>query len=196
MANTIITASATTSAMEIAAYLRKSSSEGEIIIDKETGYFLRDFPLSLAALSMQQSEREFSPVDEAYGILSRGTSPERSADVTSEIETSLSKLRSKVVELPNSEEVRDYLLKYSDMTHLLSYVTELLREKIGWDPQLSLEVYHDPEIQDEYLTIYVRKDNYDEKFLDMIDDIGAEFEEYLIEKSGWLIVTTDFRVPR
>ena len=59
--------------------------------------------------------------------------------------------------------------------------------------QLSLEVYHDPEIEDEYLTLYVRQADYDEHVLSTIEDIRAGYEGELAGRSGWLLVTTDFR---
>lgn len=118
-----------------------------------------------------------------------------SAGVTAQIETALRWLESSQVVVPSPAEVRDYLLRYPDMTALLVSVSELARETFGTDAQLSAEVYHDPEVEDEYLTLYVRQDTYDDHVLDMIDEIRVQYESALIGKSGWLLVTTDFQPP-
>jgi hypothetical protein len=60
-----------------------------------------------------------------------------------------------------------------------------------------LELYRDPEIDDEYLTLYVRQRRYDaDKLLEEIEDLRAGSQAALRETSGWLLVTTDFRPPR
>jgi hypothetical protein len=91
--------------------------------------------------------------------------------------------------------VRDYLDRYPDITHLLPSVCSVTRERFGIGTRLSLEVYHDPEIDDEYLTLYVRQKHYDKQIMKTIEDIWATYDEELAERSGWLHVTTDFRPP-
>ncbi len=121
--------------------------------------------------------------------------PGTTSDVTTQIETVLRCLDSGQILIPQPTEVRDYLLRYPDMTELLLSVSELAWARFGTDAQLSAEVYHDPEIEDEYLTLYVRQDTYDDHVLDMIDEIRVRYESALIGKSGWLLVTTDFQPP-
>ncbi|MBI1927294.1 hypothetical protein HYR99_24015 [Candidatus Poribacteria bacterium] len=117
--------------------------------------------------------------------------------VTSQIEAVLSWLRSiESIVIPEPAAIRSYLLRYPDMTELLPPVCKLARERFGVHTQLSLEVYRDSEIEDEYLTLYVRQENYDEHILDMIESISAAYEDEVAGKSGWLLVTTDFRSPR
>lgn len=121
---------------------------------------------------------------------------QNSTDVTSEIEAALSRLGSEGIVIPQPATVRDYLLRYPDIADLLPSVSKVARDRLGMRTQLSLEVYRDPEIDDEYLTLYVRQDNYDEHILDLIESISAEYEDKLAGRSGWLLVTTDFRPPR
>jgi len=64
------------------------------------------------------------------------------------------------------------------------------------DAKLFLEIYRDPEIHDEYLTLYIRKNEYEEMILDRIDETMSEFEPALGSASGWLLVTTDFLLPK
>jgi hypothetical protein len=92
--------------------------------------------------------------------------------------------------------VRDYLLRYADMIDLVLSVCTSAREKFSAPTQLSLELYRDPEIEDEYLTLYVRQKNYEANILDTIENISAPFDAELSTKSGWLLATTDFSPPR
>lgn len=100
------------------------------------------------------------------------------------------------VKITQVSEVNDYLLAHRDMSCLLPPVCNKLTKLFGKDTLLSLEVYRDPEINDEYLTLYVRQSEYEEKFLDRIDEAMAEFELMLASVPGWLLVTTDFHPPK
>ena len=97
--------------------------------------------------------------------------------------------------VPHPDEVRDYLSRYQDMFDLLLSVCKKTLERFRTNTELSLEVYHDPEIEDEYLTLYVRQEDYDEHILDVIEDICAQYETERANSSGWLLVTTDFSPP-
>jgi len=81
------------------------------------------------------------------------------------------------------------------MTDLALSVCATVSARFGAHAQLSLEVYRDPEIEDEYLTLYLRQQDYDRNLLEAIEDICEEYEEELAERSGSLLVTTDFRPP-
>jgi len=126
-----------------------------------------------------------------YRFTSRG-----SANVTFLIEDVLNHLHQDWIRIPNPPEVREYLLLYPDLVTILPFVCKIARERVGMDPELSLEVYCDPEIEDEYLTIYVRQQHYTGNILDKIEDVRKQYEEMLIRRSGWLLVTTDFHPPR
>lgn len=116
-----------------------------------------------------------------------------SVGVTSQIEEVLRQLRQDWIRIPKPAGVRDYLIRYPDLTSILPFVCKIAREQVGIYSELSLELYRDPEIEDEYLTLYVRERQYDEDILDKIEDVRKRYEEMLMGRSGWLIVTTDFR---
>ncbi|MFQ6609153.1 MAG: hypothetical protein ACE5EE_11600 [Fidelibacterota bacterium] len=122
--------------------------------------------------------------------------PQSNTDITFHIEDALKQIKKIEVNIPQPGAVRDYLVRYSDITSLITLVCSMAREELGVDTQLSLEVYRDPEIEDEYLALYVRQESYDELIMDKIEELCAEYEEELTGKSGWFIVTTDFRPPR
>ena len=118
------------------------------------------------------------------------------ANIASQIQEVLERLQQNQILMPQPGEVRDYLLRFFDIVDLLQPVCESAREKFGAGTQLSLEVYRDPEINDEYVTLYARQKNYDAKIMDTIEKISSEFDEKLTKSSGWLLLTTDFNPPR
>ena len=115
--------------------------------------------------------------------------------ITSQIETLLNWLIDQRVLIPQPAEVRNYLLRYFDLTRVLRLTCKLAVDWFGRQSQLSLEVYHDPEIEDHYLTLYIRQLQYNEDILKRIEELRAEYEIDLTDSSGWLLVTTDFRPP-
>lgn len=120
----------------------------------------------------------------------------RSAGLTPIIENTLSRLSSLEVRIPHPGEIRNYLFRYYDLTDLLLPVSEDARQHFGPQVQLSLEIYRDPEIEDEYMALYVRQHEYDEFVMKKIKEIRAEYEEGLMGKTGWFLLTTDFHPPR
>ncbi|HKV40380.1 MAG TPA: hypothetical protein VJX67_14300 [Blastocatellia bacterium] len=81
------------------------------------------------------------------------------------------------------------------MLEVLRHTCEVCAEKFKSGTLLSLDLYHDPEIDDQYLVIYVRQPHYEPDILDQIDLVSEVFSEDLAALSGWLLVTTDFRPP-
>lgn len=120
---------------------------------------------------------------------------EGSVEITSQIEKALKWLLQKRIVVPQAGAVRDYLLRHFDMTDLLPSVCRIALRRFGIGARLSLELYRDPEIRDEYLTLYVRQERYDEHIMDIIEDVCAEYRDELTRRSSWLLVTTDFRPP-
>ncbi|HUW57877.1 MAG TPA: hypothetical protein VMZ92_14650 [Planctomycetota bacterium] len=115
--------------------------------------------------------------------------------LASEIEAILWLIRP-IVRIPRPADVRQYLLRYPDLTSLLPRMSNRTWQVFRERAQLSLEVYRDPEIEDEYLALYVRQESYGPDIMDMIRAVLGAFHKDLAEKSGWILVTTDFAPPR
>ena len=99
------------------------------------------------------------------------------------------------VEIPKPLEVQEYLKDNADLADLLPAIYQRVREEVGEQAELSVEVYGDPETDDPYLTLYVRQAVYEPDLLTRLDRARAPFGELLSDRSGWLLVTTDFRPP-
>ncbi len=113
-----------------------------------------------------------------------------------EIEDTFSELKRLGVKIPSLTRVRNYLLNYSDMTDILHPVCQSIREYFGCKAEISLEVYEDPEIDDEYLTLYIRAQEYSDSIMNKIRDLRKEFEEQLSYRDGWVLITADFKKPQ
>lgn len=116
--------------------------------------------------------------------------------ITAKIEKVLNLILHHNILIPRPDSLRNYLLQHLDMLNVLPLICKIAFDRGGSSSQLSLEVYRDPEIQDEYLTLYVRRSQYDESIIKLIDEITIECQEYFKDSEGWLIVTTDFRPPQ
>jgi len=90
-----------------------------------------------------------------------------------------------------SKDVFKYLSKYPDMIEIMPNILQIAFEELK-GAKFKLEVYHDPEIDDEYLILYARFSNYNKDIIEKIDAVGKKCIDFLIDKSGWLIVNTDF----
>jgi hypothetical protein len=112
------------------------------------------------------------------------------------IETMLEYLASIQVIVPNPEEVCDYLSRYPDIIELVMLACEETRNRFLLSTQLSLELYRDPEIDDEYLTLYVRQKEYEKDIMDKIEEIRLSYSDDLADKTSYLLLTTDFQFPK
>lgn len=105
-------------------------------------------------------------------------------------------LKSNQILIPQPIGIEDYLLRHSDMIEVVQLATLLTLDSFKSNSQISLEVYQDPEVDDEHLTVCIRQIAYDENISDTIDEIFKKYEKELTGKSGWLVVMTDFQPPK
>ena len=143
-----------------------------------------DLPINMGRKARRNTSRACFPL----GNAAHGTTPE--------VKDVLEVLEAMHVVIPETSEVSEYLLAHPDLSCLIPPICCKLIKTFPEDAKLFLEIYRDPEIHDEYLTIYIRKNVYEEQILDCIDEAMAEFEPTLGSASGWLLVTTDFLLPK
>jgi len=119
-----------------------------------------------------------------------------SVGVTSNPKDVLQALLQQGVVIPRPLEVQGYLDRYSELCDILPAASKNIRDRFDESAQLSLELYRDSEIEDEYLTLYVRQEHYDSDILDKLNDISASFDSQLRLTPGWFLITTDFQPSR
>jgi hypothetical protein len=116
-------------------------------------------------------------------------------DITSQIEMLLNWVLKQKILISEPSQVREYLTRHFDLTRILRSTCKLAIDRMGMTSQLALEVYHDPEIDDSYLTLNIRQHHYTEDILKHIENLRDEYEVNLADSSGWFLVTTDFQPP-
>jgi hypothetical protein len=95
------------------------------------------------------------------------------------------------VEINNPKNIRRYLLSSADLIDLLPIAVGIAKKHF---PQSSivLDVYVDPEIDDSYIVLYIRLSHYDDKFIERLAAAESEMLPLLVNKKGWIQLTTDF----
>lgn len=121
---------------------------------------------------------------------------ERSSGLSDTISQFLRGIESLSIHLPHPSLVHDYLLIHPDMRQLIRSICVVSKNQTGNGAQLSLELYRDPEINDAYLSLYIRTNNYNNNFLNKLEDISSKFQNERSNSSGWIIITTDYQPPR
>ncbi len=117
------------------------------------------------------------------------------SSLVADIESLLAWIKESGVQVPRPFEIREYLLRYPDLLDALPNVVQAALESLP-HAVFSLEVYHDPEIEDNYLVLYARFSHYDETTMDQIRKARRKYRPDIVGKSGRVILTTDFRTPQ
>ena len=113
-----------------------------------------------------------------------------------EVEALLAQLREEQVSVADADEVRKYIAQHSDMLPLVLRASLVARAQFGDTASYSLELYRDPDYDDEHLILYIRQYVYDDDFKSKLERVWAEYGPELEGATGWLLVTTDYRRPR
>jgi predicted RNase H-like HicB family nuclease len=101
---------------------------------------------------------------------------------------------SKDIRINNINSIRDYLIEFPDIIDIIPKAINSAKKYFP-NAQIVLDLYIDPEIDDKYPIIYVRAKDYDNKFMELLDKARKDFMEDLINKRGWILLTTDFGKP-
>ncbi len=98
------------------------------------------------------------------------------------------------VRLENPYSIREYLLRFTELLDVIPKAVDAAKKHFP-EAQLVMDVYQDPEIDDNYLVLYIRLKHYDDSFIERLEEAEAEFLNQLVSKRGWIQLTTDFREP-
>ena len=98
-------------------------------------------------------------------------------------------------EVSGQEEVQLYLSNHPDMLDPTFQICLGLRHEFGNAASLTLELYRDPEFDASHLIVYVRLPHYPSDIMGRIDSVVDKCIG-LIDTSGSILVTTDFRPIR
>ena len=156
--------------------------------------FIFEEPDRPVTLSSEGSEVAYSHSGLAWMSLPGQFGAAGEVSLQVEIETLLRGIREQGVVLGRIDQVREYLLQFPDLLDIVPVVIYSTRKHFP-EGQLTLDIYRDPEIEDQYLVLYVRLAHYDETTLDRLQKAEAAFLDALSDREGWIQLTTDFREP-
>jgi hypothetical protein len=108
----------------------------------------------------------------------------------------LERIRKLGIEVFGRDEVRQYLASHEDLLDPLMTLAAAARERFRNGSQLFLEVFHDPDFDDVELTLCLRQSEYPQDIMPRIREVAKVVEEDLMNRSGYILFTTDFQSPR
>ena len=123
---------------------------------------------------------------------------ETAAPIAAPVESLLREVRAEGIRIPHPAEVSGYVERFSDLMQVIRKGCELAALEFTPGAALSLELYVDPEIDDRYLSLYVRQAAYEPDVMERIERVQAEADAYLDDAAlddsvGWFLITTDFQ---
>lgn len=89
-----------------------------------------------------------------------------------------------------------YLAQHPDARLPLMEVWSAALEEFRTDAEVSVELFSEPDEDDEYLTLYVRQEEYQDDLLDRIDAVRRQLRTSLVANMSRVFLTTDFQPPR
>jgi len=116
---------------------------------------------------------------------------------SSKIINLFSRLQAQGVSIRQQMELYEYLSSFPDMIDALEEAVLIARDHLR-EAELELEVYHDPESEDEdkHLVLYARFPSYDRSIMKRVRSVRQRYRDFVLHKSGWLFLTTDFQKPK
>jgi len=99
------------------------------------------------------------------------------------------------INIAHRGEVLDYIVRNSGLDLVVMYACILTENEFRHDSTITLDIFQDTESRDEYLTLYVRQEEYDRDIIARMDRICDEYEPALTGQSGWVLLTTDYKSP-
>ncbi len=103
-------------------------------------------------------------------------------------------LQSAGVRVDRPDEVRDYLRQHPELSEVVAHAAQKTREAFS-DATLLLQLYHDPEIEDCFLTLLVRSETYPVGFWERLMHLRMQEIEPRYGSCEWFHLTTDFQRP-
>jgi hypothetical protein len=95
------------------------------------------------------------------------------------------------VKINNPQHIRRYLSRFTDLIDLLPISVSIAKKHFP-ESSILLDVYVDPEIDDSYIILYIRLNQYDNSFIERLVEAESEMLPLLVNKNGWIQFNTDF----
>jgi hypothetical protein len=123
--------------------------------------------------------------------MSRKTAAGLTRLTVKEKEAFLRVLESQKVKIVDPEDIFDYLNNFPDLVEPLKKICKKARSLLGPDTRLALARYRDPEINDNYLSLYYRNEKREEGISSIIPKVKRFASEQRRESDGYLLILKD-----
>lgn len=108
------------------------------------------------------------------------------------IKTLFDLLETLKIKIVDEKDISDYLNKYHDLIKPLNKICKKARSLLGDDTRLALVRYIDPEIDDNYLTLYFRNEERDNEISEIIKTLKKFASKEIMSYEGHLLIQRDF----
>lgn len=138
------------------------------------------------------------PIPPQIGVLTQRamTSPLPHEQLAPSVDAAFRQLGNLSVRIRGQDAVRAYFTDHPDLIQSTIVVASLARTVVPASARISLELYVDPEIEDRYLLLNVRLREYPPTALADIREARRLARPYLDQRSGRLLLTSDFQPAR
>ncbi len=151
---------------------------------------------SSSSYSIKTNVYSFEDIINTSMFLQKYLIPQSSTtSLMKEIYNTLKEIEQAGIHIKHEEEVKEYLQKFPDIMDVLIKASASVKKYFP-KAEIVLDIYNDKEIEDRYLIINVRLEEYDESFLERLEKAESEFIKELSNRNGWLQLTTDFGKPQ
>jgi hypothetical protein len=99
------------------------------------------------------------------------------------------------ISIPDPDAVISYLQHYPDIIDVLWNAAKYSLETFEKRAEISLEISTGDDSCDTVLALFVRMAEYPEDIIEQLDSVCEQFEQDLIERDGFILITTDFLSP-
>ena len=141
--------------------------------------------------------QENKPIEEQPSTPSQNDWRQESPSISSVVmnmKNTLELVKNSGVIIQRMKMVENYLLDHIRVIPVLKQSVQIISEKLKSADQLILDLYQDPEYDDEFLVIYARQRKYNDDFIEQIEQTRKEYQ-YLLPNTNDIFLTTDFQPP-
>jgi hypothetical protein len=99
------------------------------------------------------------------------------------------------IDINEPQRIRHYLSCFRELIDLIPIAVNIAKKHFP-ESSIVLSAYEDPEINDSYIILYIRLNEYDDSFIDKLAIAESELLPLLTDKEGWIQMSTDFEPMR
>ena len=97
------------------------------------------------------------------------------------------------IKTPNPINLYNFLIEHQDLVDIIAFACSDTVKQFNDTTTFTLVICTDD--NERYLELLIRQNPYQKNILEVIDKISEKFENLLVSRTGWFMITTDFNPP-